>query len=141
MTSANQQINDLHRAYCSAVGIDLPLNMYRESVWAGWLRAGLSANDIATLVSHHQWLAAHDLPARSLKFRSIIANIDYAEEDLAEIRARRRAPPPQLNRTAVLAATGRIPPDGALEPNTSRPTADFIESALKQLRKAAGIDQ
>jgi hypothetical protein len=65
-----------------------------------------------------------------------VVNVDYAEEDLAEIRQKARLPKSKPNLEAVLKATGRTPPDGSMEPAYVKPSADIIA----QLRAAAGLE-
>ena len=135
MNDARANIVDLHAAYVQLTGFSLPLSMDREAAWFEWVKRGFTPDDLAALVKHHKWLAKSGIPARSLKFRSLVVNVDYAEEDLAEIRARSRVPPPKPNREEVLRATGRVAPDGAPEPVYAKPSEEIIQ----QLRKAAGL--
>lgn len=135
MNNAREKIRELHEAYVQETGYSIPLTMDREASWFEWVKRGFSVEDLVGLIRWHKWLKKTGLPARSLKFRSIVANIDYAEEDLAEIRARNRIPKPKPNRDEVLRATGRVAPDGAPEPVYAKPTEEIIA----QLRKAAGL--
>lgn len=132
---AAMKIRELHSAYVQETGFNIPLSMDREASWYEWVKRGFTVSDLLGLIRHHRWLAKSGLPHRSDKFRSLIVNVDYAEEDLAEIRARNRIPKPQPNRDEVLRATGREAPDGAPEPVYAKPSEEIIA----QLRKAAGL--
>lgn len=128
----------LHAAYTAATGLTLPLSMDREQAWWLWFKAGLTPADVTALVRHHQALARQGKPARSLHFRCFVKDLDYAEEDLALIRAQSRRPAPRPNRESVERATGRgpcesIPP---AEP-TSKTTKEALAKMLDDLRQAA----
>ena len=101
------KIKALHAAYLAATGFDLPLTMQRLYTWEPWLAAGLTPRDVTDLVAHHKRLAREHRPARSLVFRNLIGNVEYAQEDLASARAQRRYQPPDPARASVLQATGR----------------------------------
>lgn len=142
MPITRESIEACHAAYCRATKYQLPLSIDREMAWVEWLRRGLTAEDVAVLVHHHQSLARRgEMGARSLKFRSLIVSADWAEEDLAAIRAQARGPARQPNRESVLRATGRgpaetIPPAG----QTAAPAREVVEEMLAKLRRAAQGD-
>ncbi len=122
------------RPTCRATRFDLPLSIDREMAWVEWLRRDLNADDVTTLVRHHRSQAARGEPSRSLKFRSLIVNVDWAEEDLAAIKAQSRGPIRQPNRESILRATDR--PERP-EPPEARPSNEVLEQMLAQLRAAA----
>lgn len=128
------KIEACHTAYCQATKYELPLSIDREMAWVEWLRRGLTTDDVVTLVRHHKRLASTGGNARSLKFRSLVLNVDWAEEDLAEIKAAGRGPERQPNRESVLRATDR--PERP-EPPEARPSKEVVENMLAQLRQAA----
>lgn len=141
-TKAEVDIQSLHEAYLRATGFDpklLPLDMYRQSVWFTWKQAGLTPEDVVTLVNHHKYLAKIGRPARALHFRNFVSRLDFAQEDLAEIRARQRAQPKQPNKEQVLRESGRVKPDGAFEPEQSVMPKECIQQCLAQLKQAAGM--
>lgn len=135
MNDVQKQINELHDAYVQETGFALPMDMAREADWYEWVKRGITVDDLIALIKKHKWLKRNGLPARSLKFRSLVGRVDFAEEDLAEMRANGRTPKPQPNRDEVLRATGRVAPDGAPEPVYAKPSEEIIA----QLRKAAGL--
>jgi hypothetical protein len=127
-TPAQVEIEALHAAYCAGTGFDLPLDSAREMQWWEVYRRGIRAGDIAALIRYMKWKKGKDLPVRSLLFRSFVANPDYLEEDLAELRARQRsAPARQAQRTeraAVLQASGR---EAAPAPPAAKTAAQILE--------------
>lgn len=131
------KIKALHAAYVESTGFELPLSFEREYAWGEWLRRGFTPDDVRLLVRHHRELAKRGEPARSLKFRSLVANIEYSEEDIAELRSRRRVPPPQPNRESILRQTGRAPAE-TMPPSgeTAAPAKELVDRFLKDLKQA-----
>ncbi len=121
MISTREQIQNLHAVYCQLTGFDLPLSFEREQAWYWWVQRKLSQSDLTLLIRHHRELARRgEKTARSLKFRSLIMNVDWAEEDLQEIKARQRSASPRPNQDAILRASGRGPSEALPPP---QPTA------------------
>lgn len=102
------EIAQIHTLYCQLTGFALPMDFYRESCWNEWFKAGLTEQDLKLLIKHHQDQARQGRPARSLLFRSMVVNTDYAREDIALIKAIGRAAPVTA-RDRVLRYTGREP--------------------------------
>lgn len=137
MTDAATKISALHAAYCKATGFNLPLGMDREAAWYEWVRKGFTPDDVVALVRHHKSLAHRGASGRSLKFRSLVVNVDWAEEDLIELKSRGRGPVPQPNRESILRQTGRgpaetMPPAG----ETAAPAKEIVDRFLAGLKEA-----
>ena len=107
MTQTMSTIAEMHAAYCRLTGFRLALDMAREQMWYEWTSRGLGVAEVVALIGHHRRMAAQGKPARSLVFRGLVGRVDYAEEDLAMIRAQGRVPQGDRGREEVLAATGR----------------------------------
>lgn len=105
----NTEIQQIHRVYCQATGFNLALDIAREQDWLLWLKRGFTADDLRLMVSHlRREIQAGRRNEGCLKFRNLIVNVDFFEEDLAELRARQR-PRPAMDpaKASVLRATGR----------------------------------
>ncbi|MCW5558173.1 MAG: hypothetical protein KIT22_10130 [Verrucomicrobiae bacterium] len=130
-TQAQQAIREMHEAYCRESGMRLPLDAAREMQWWEPYRRGIRAADVTDLIRWMKWKKQHDQPCRSLTFRNFVGNPDYMEEDLAELRSRRRGAQAraahQMERASVLRASGR---PGAPEPPPGRPAAAVLDTAL-----------
>jgi len=135
MTQAYADIRALHSAYQSATGFDIALDFQRESQWYEAWKRGIRAQDITALIGLMRWKAKHDQPVRSLKFRTFVGNADYLEEDVQEMRARKRVVLPNAAKATVLQATGR---PVAPEPPKAKSVADLLSlsddfDALKRM--------
>lgn len=108
--TSTPQIQSIHALYCALTGYSLPMDFYRESVWHQWFKAGLTEDDLRLLIRHHQDQAKQGRPARSLVFRNMIVQVDYAQEDLAMIKALGRTAP-VTERQRILKASGRPEPE------------------------------
>lgn len=124
------EINSIHALYCQLTGFALPMDFYRESVWHQWFKAGLTEDDLRLLIRHHQDQAKQGRPARSLVFRNMVVQVDYAQEDLAMIKALGRTAP-VTERQRILKASGRPEP----EKDTARSAGQVLREseALKAL--------
>lgn len=113
LTDAQLEIKRMHEAYCRGTGFDLPLDAAREMQWYQVWHRGIRSADITDLIRLTKWKIANDQPARGLKFRSFVGNPDFLEEDVVEMRAKRRSAPARAaaatERAEVLAASGRPP--------------------------------
>lgn len=135
ITTSTPPITSIHSLYCSLTGFQLALDMHREAVWFDYLRR-FTADDLRTVVRHLKQQAKQGRAARSLKFRSLIVNLDYFEEDLAEARAVARGTNPYTDRDSVLAATGRI------DTNTPLPrSAHQILAAMKAAQEFSRLKE
>jgi hypothetical protein len=100
----------MHATWERHTGQRLTLDPMRERVWFDWLKRGLTESDLVLLVNSIQArIRAGKLSPTSLKFRYVIGDTDQAEEDVAELKARRRGMPSadQEAKESVLRATGR----------------------------------
>lgn len=125
-----ETIQHLHSRYCALTGYTIRLDMAREHEWFTWCQRGFNSDDLACLVAHlKREIKAGKRNAGSLKWRNLIVNVDWFEEDLAEARAMARQ---QLSpRDMALKAPGR--PVEASRP--ARSVADILagEEAFKAL--------
>ena len=136
MKDAAAQIREFHAAYVQHTGYAVPLNSMREQQWFEWVRRGYNTGEVVALIKDLQWKAKNGIPARSLKFHNFVGQVDYVEEDIAELRARGRCHATNPHKEEVLRATGRASTDGAPEPIYAKPSAEII----RQLRAAAGLN-
>ena len=96
--------------YIQLTGLAIPLDMQRETVWFEWQRRGHGEQELRDVVAHlRRGIREQRRNPGALKFRNLIGQPDYFEEDLAEARAERRAfqARPQGDKQSVLNATGR----------------------------------
>jgi len=130
-TDAQRAIAEMHEAYCRESGMRLPLDAAREMQWWEPYRRGIRAADVVDLIRWMRWKKKHDQPCRSLVFRNFVGNPDYMEEDLAELRSRRRSAPAkaaqETDRASVLRSSGR---PAAPEPPPGRTAAAVMDTAL-----------
>jgi hypothetical protein len=103
------QVRALHAAWERLTGQRLVLDCMRERAWWDWIQRGLGVEDLELLLAElRARVRAGRLNPSSIKFRFIVGNPDQAEEDIAEIKARRRPnPAADAGRVAALQAAGR----------------------------------
>lgn len=104
-------IHELHAAYCRTSGQQIEINMARENDWLVWhsFRAGqrFTVSDLVTVITWLQKeIRAGNRNPGALKFRNLIGQPDYFEEDLAQARAALRVP---ARRPAELESRGPAP--------------------------------
>lgn len=117
-------IPQLHALYQQLTGHTLRLDYSREQQWVLWLTfAGADpAQALRTVVAHLQrGIREGTRNPGSLKFRNLIGQADYFEEDLAEALARSRTKADPSQRSAVLRSTGRL--DGKAKHDAPEPPA------------------
>lgn len=136
------RVRACHAAWRAATGQDLGLDMSREQAWFEWLKRGLGAAEVGELVRYHRRERQAGRPARRETFRSLIVNVDWAEEDLAMMRARGRVKHGDPGREGVLRATGRNSEQSSVKSDQSsgkdeRPTAEQREQVSRALRELA----
>lgn len=137
------QIPELHALYGQLTGHVIAMNMDRERTWAEWLRyrrdTPFTADDLRAVITHLQaGIKAERRQPASLKFRNLIGQPDFFEEDLAEARAVKRPRPPVAHTVSYVTPTTRterIMPIGGIEDRTT-PAAAHVEGCLRQLRKS-----
>jgi hypothetical protein len=104
-------VNDIpkiHQLYCALTGMQIRLDMAREHEWYHWIKRGFEERDLRDLVAFLRTeIRAGRRNPGALKFRNLIVNLDYFEEDLAEARATARQPKIDRGRAEALRATGR----------------------------------
>ena len=88
MNATRQQIEALHDQYVAQTGHAIFLNPERERTWFEWLRfrqPPFTAEDLGLVIAKIK-RGIHDgsRNAGALKFRNLIGQPDYFEEDLAE---------------------------------------------------------
>lgn len=135
-TEAQTDIRALHDAYCRSTGMQIPLDMAREQAWFWVWKRGIRAADIILLVAFlRRQIAAEKRNPGCLKFRNLVGNPDYLEEDLAEARAIARRPVKDQGRADVLQASGR---PSAAEPPPARHAGAILppDEVSRRLREA-----
>jgi hypothetical protein len=106
-TPTVQTITALHDEYVRLTGMNVSL-FGREHAWYEWVRRELGVPELRLLVAEkRRRIKAGELPPASLTFRNLVANVDYAEEDIAELRARGRTRKLDPNKASLLRQTGR----------------------------------
>jgi len=129
MTDPAEQILQLHRLYVEQTGHAVSLGFDRERAWFDFLARGWTEDDLRLVIEKiKSGIRRGERRPGALKFRNLIVQLDYFDEDLAEARAAARVKRMDPARAAVLRATGRsdAPPSG---------TAKAVsEVALKVLR-------
>ncbi len=96
----------MHRLYVELTGLQIPFSMQRLYAWELFCLK-FTEQDLRDLVKINR---SKGLRGRSLQFRSLIAgasSVEFAEEDLAEYRANKRAHPPITARQEILRAAHR----------------------------------
>lgn len=132
----------LHRRYLALTNQserDLPLTWPRLDAWRNWTAMELTVADLEELISEIRRKQAAGEVCRGLTFRSLVGQPDYAQEDLALARARRRGrkAPAEVARDQVMRESGR-PTDFGGGP--TRDTPETVSAALRHLREQiAGI--
>ncbi len=115
--TARQLIERLHALYVQLTGLAIPLDMQRETIWFEWQRRGHGEQELRDVVAHlRRGIREQRRNPGALKFRNLIGQPDYFEEDLAEARAAQRAfrARPQGDKRSVLKTAGRdTSPKGA----------------------------
>jgi hypothetical protein len=141
----HQRIMELHGLYVQLTGFEIRLDAGRDGDWFRWLKAGFTEDDLKIMVCHLRKAILHkSRNAGAMKFRNLIGNVDYFEEDLAEAKAAMRKPVVNQARASVLEASGR-PADW--KPMTddrgqmtekkpdAKPVSEVIEKQFEEFRK------
>lgn len=121
-------IKMMHDLYQSLTGYRITLDPNREASWYEWHRRGLGADDLRAIIADRKRrIASGDLPPQALLFRRLVAQVDWAEEDAAMLRARRERESRRRPHRPTL------PPDrGAMDDQARRQAAE----ALRKLRES-----
>lgn len=143
--NARAEIQAMHAIYCRLTGFQLSLDMAREHAWFEVRRRGVGPAELGVLIGHLQrQIKAGNRNPGCLKFRNLVGNPDYLEEDLAEAKAQARRPRVDPGRASVLQATHR---PAAAEPPPARPAGAVmppeevqrhLKAALEEARKRIG---
>lgn len=131
MENTAQQIEELHAEYVRLSGQRVSL-MGREWAWYEWVKRGLTVQDLRMLVGHirRERSAGRTVRGADLKFRNLVANADFAEEDIVELRARARARVHQAEpgKASVLRSAGRPPVSGG---GAARSARECVERVIE----------
>jgi hypothetical protein len=132
-----QQITELHAEYVRLTGFKISLPG-REWCWFEWLKRDLTAADLRLLVADTRTkIARGELTSASLQYRNLIGQVDYAEEKIAELRARRRAPSPITgDKGSLLRQTGRDVTPRPQNPD-ARPAGEIVAKLTTDPEAAA----
>ncbi len=132
MQSISPEINEIHQAFCEALGYEVPL---RERQWYEALKMGMTSEDIKLVVRFRkERIKAGVRHDECLFFRNIAGNEDAIADVLEEsamLRARMRIRVVPAGRADVLRATGRSD-----EPESER--VHPISEVIAAMRKAVG---
>ena len=106
------EIRRLHAAYVRLTGLSVVLDLagYRERLWFDWLQMGWTEKDLAVVVGYVKRCIARNergFNYGTLKFGSLVGQVDKFEEILAEARAVGRQPEGRNPRAEILRASGR----------------------------------
>lgn len=145
------QVGELHALYERLTGHVITLTLSRMDAWQVWARQigltiqraetpGLTLRLALQMIVEHRQRGLAGKPstlAAVLKFRHLVEQPDYAEEDLSDAlrarRARAATAPQRTDRAAVLRATGR---PAAPEPVPTA-TPEVVQQLIQNLRAAA----
>lgn len=142
MSPVRQQIEALHELYVAQTRHAIFLNPDRERTWFEWLRfrqPPFTADDLRLVIEKlKRGIKDGSRNAGALKFRNLIGQPDYFEEDLAEARAQSRPKPPAMktvvSRDAQGTAERRVPSDGTED--TTRSAGEVLAN-IQKLKDAA----
>jgi hypothetical protein len=132
-----QMIEQLHRIYCDETRLQVSCSLHRHMAWDYWQQRGFTEKDLRDVCRYMR--KAVDRGRHSigcLSFHLLIADPDYFEEKLAEVRSFERKPKFNPGKADVLKATGR-PSEPAQSP--AKPVLDVmkglkIADALRKFR-------
>jgi hypothetical protein len=144
-------VTELHALYERLTGNVVTLTIGRMDAWQNWARQigvqikraetpGLTLRlALQMIVEHRQKVMAAkpNTLAAVLRFRHLVEQPDYAEEDLSDAlrqrRAHRATAPLRTDKASVLQATGRAPAEPAPDPTTP----EVVARLLAELKAAA----
>lgn len=138
MTPLQTRIHKLHALYIALTGLDVRLDMARENDWVIWLRMGGDEAGLPIVIAHiRRGIKENKRNHGALKFRNLIGQPDYYEEDLAEAKAMARNAHHPTPKTDILQATGRPPAEPTRPPRTA---GEILEGqkAFEEFRKLKG---
>jgi len=132
-------IESIHKVYCDATGQQIRLAYDRERFWAVFIADGFTAEDVALVCRYLvKAIKAGDRNPGSIRFRNLIERPDLFEEELALAKAaQRNFKPEPTNRDRVIQAFRPVVSE-APTPDAAKPASGYVQSAIDQLRKAAG---
>lgn len=138
MTQPNPT-QSLHEAYVRLTGRDLTtLDYIKEQAWFIWStyrkHEPFTVADLELVVRFlKEQIRKGERKPACLKFRNLIAQPDWFEDDLQDARAYFRKPKPNPSKASVLAATGR--PTEQPQQDAKRVDA-IVQQCLADFRKA-----
>lgn len=133
MMMHHPQIKQLHVEYCARTGFDIILNMARENTWKDWLFYNrdqpFTVEDLKLVIAYlRAKIRDNERNDGALRFRNLIGNPDYFEEDLEQAKAWKKS-----HRTGF----------GAQPKNKPKAEPEVVERVsldeLAALRKEAGL--
>jgi len=131
MISINQTVTDLHHAYCSAMGLDLPMNACYER-W--WLASGLTPEQVEICIaSRLKFNRAHPGHGKGLELKHLIRSdedVAVVINEVAVVLSERRVRVMEPARASVLRATGR-------SDAVAQPDAVHVGEYIEKMRNAA----
>ena len=141
MSQTRIRIEELHALYTALTGHALFLNADRERMWFEWLRyrnPPFTSNELGLVIRRiKRGIEEGSRNVGALKFRNLIGQPDYFEEDLAEATARARPLPPQ-EKVVKTGNVERIVPTTGCEPR-ERAIGDVALNLLRKLKDSADM--
>jgi hypothetical protein len=108
MINHTAEYKALHSAYCRLTRRDVAWNMSRLWVWEQYAARLFSEADLALMVKYLRLrISQGRRHPESLKFSTLLHDLDKFEEDLLEAKQEFRKPTVNRERASTLRATGR----------------------------------
>lgn len=139
MTPLETTVRELHAAYCTATGMELPLRFGRDRAWSAFVEAGNTKADLLLVISHlKRGIAREERNAGCLRFRNLIEQLDYFDEELALARkasgARPVAPATKQAVQRIGDVQRTVEVSAAQEPRLPR---EFVAGSLRKMAEEA----
>ncbi len=135
MQSVNPAINEIHAAFCQALGYELVLLPPAERQWYEAIQMGMTPDDVRMVVKGRQRRIKDGVRHEEcLRIRNIAGSEDAiaeALEEVAAIKAKMRVKVFSPGKREVLRATGR---EDEPEQGTMRPVSEVIQAMKSAAR-------
>lgn len=103
-----EMIEQLHKIYCEETRLEVSCTLHRHMTWDYWQRRGFTEKDLRDVCRYIRKQVdkgRHSIGC--LSFHLLIADLEYFEEKLAEVRSFERKPRFTPGKADALKATGR----------------------------------
>lgn len=136
-TFTSTDIARVHEVFCRETGVVLRLGIgeyNRERCWLLFLHAGFTADDIRIVCKHlRKEIAEGRRMPGALRFRNLVEQLDYFEEELGMAKAALRKPQPTAKDKVLAQARPLV---AQSTPQGERNTARSVTDLLAEMRKA-----